>query len=123
MVFYQQQQQQPELTEGFAPIEVEFKGLNPDQWIHMAVVQCLQAQVIDPMKYCLAVENLQSVVLRDEDAADRFDKEVNAKFAALERELGPIHKDQIAIELARWKFRKMLGKIEQARHKGVEYIE
>jgi hypothetical protein len=89
----------------------------------MAVVQCLQAQVIDPMKYVLAVENLQSVVLRDEGNAEKFDEEVGKKFAELERRFGPIHKDEIAIELARWKFRKMLGKIEQARHKGVEYIE
>jgi hypothetical protein len=82
----EQNNPQQQLDNIFSLTQEEFKGINQDLWIDLAVRQCLSTALVNPMAYALAVRNLESVCINKKD--DEYN-------AAINKKIKEYHDDQI----------------------------
>jgi len=97
---------------GVSPATEEFKELKPDSWIDLAVRQCLNASLIDPLKYALAVRNLQSVCINKID--EEYTKIVNEQIAYLKAQPN-IKESSIDLIIAPTRFDELMRLIRRTK--------
>ena len=92
----------------------EFKGLNADEWIDLALRRCLSAPFESSTNYVIAVDMLESIVLAKARESEKYDEAVQAKDVELRSvykvEYGVLE-EQGRVALASTKFRLLLKKI------------
>lgn len=97
-------------TDDIAIAPDEFKGLNPDLWVEIAVRQCLNAAIIDAQKYVLAVQNLEGVLVTKLDST--YTEEcINVQRQKMDED----GKNFDEAKFATFKFRKLMELIERKR--------
>jgi hypothetical protein len=86
----------------------EFKKLEPDSWVDIAVRQCLAAALVDSQKYYMAVVNLEGCLIPRID--EKYWVELEAERVKLK---GRIPADEIDFRMAGTKFRLLIALIDR----------
>jgi hypothetical protein len=93
------------LMSGLRESQMEFKGIDLDYYVHLAILQCLSAAINNHTLYSIAVQNLDSTLKYRTERDEEFKKEIREKLIALSAEA---HIDEWSEEFAVHKFQALM---------------
>lgn len=97
-------------SDAFKIATEDFKGLNPDLWIEIAVRQCLAAGLIDEIRYTLSVDNLECVMITKLDAT--YFAEIEKARSNFEGQMRP---EKVEVAVSKFKFKQLISLIGRKR--------
>ena len=99
----------------------EFKGLNPDYWVEIAVRQCLRVKEDQLALFPAAVEMLENTMVLHIEKNGEYKKRIAEYAESLKHEPG-VSDDQIPALMAPFKFRELMRVVDtiKAEEEGYE---